>query len=270
MPGDPGHRGGPGEVVDPGRCRGTAARVGPRGHVASEDEVGRVPAEHVPGVPPGQRADVPAPTSGSTPSWRSSSSGSHRSNRSRCARARPLNSSRVQPSSSGTSWPAPAASPVVHGAGVQLAVDHGPERDQPTQPAGHPSRLSALAPQVRRTGRRSRRAGGPRGRWRSWPGPPSRRAGPRARPSPAPRWPAGCPRAPRRTRRRGEQAPGPHMVSSVITAPPPADWPPMVTRRGRRQGRDVVPHPLQGQEPVEEPRFAGASGSQPNPSKPSR
>ena len=46
-------------------------------------------------------------------------------------------------------------------------------------------------------------------------------------------------------------------VSRVITAPPPADWPAIVTRAGSpAELADVAPHPLQRKQPVEVPRLA--------------
>jgi hypothetical protein len=60
-------------------------------------------------------------------------------------------------------------------------------------------------------------------------------------------------------------------ASSVITAPPPADWPAMVTRAGSPPNAAMLSrtHSRAGSQ-SRMPRFGTASGSQPNPSKPSR
>ena len=60
-------------------------------------------------------------------------------------------------------------------------------------------------------------------------------------------------------------------VRSVITAPPPADCPAMVTRPGSPPKRPMVSRTQwSASSQSRTPRLAGASGSQPNPSKPSR
>jgi hypothetical protein len=69
-----------------------------------------------------------------------------------------------------------------------------------------------------------------------------------------------------------EKSPRPRgSVSKVITAPPPADWPAIVTRAGSPPKAAMFSRTHSSASSQSRmPRMAAASGSQPNPSKPSR